>query len=340
MATAEALALLCCPACEGELEAADESLACGRCGRRFPVVAGIPDLRLEYADPYVSREQDLALARRLDAISDEHDFAGLLREHWRLTGKPPELAERFVAGDVGGSSRCESWVAEIERERGAPFTADDTFLEVGCGTAALAAAVAGRAGTVFATDLSMRWLVLAKKRLTEQRLDNVRLVCCAAEDPCFPSDAFDAVGAADVIEHVYGQPELVAACQRILRPGGILFLTTPNRFSLSLEPHVRLWGVGFLPLPLARRYVRAVRGVPYERVFLLSARRLRSLLRAERLEARIVPPAIPPATQSMYKGLELRLVRLYNRLRRFAPSRALLLAVGPFFHVFGRKEAP
>jgi hypothetical protein len=29
---------------------------------------------------------------------------------------------------------------------------------------------------------------------------------------------------------------------------------------------------------------------------------------------------------------------MYNRLRRFAPARAALLAVGPFFHVFARKE--
>jgi 2-polyprenyl-3-methyl-5-hydroxy-6-metoxy-1,4-benzoquinol methylase len=330
--------LIACPACEGELQAGDDELACGRCAKAFPVVAGIPDLRLGYADPYLSREQDLAIARQLHELSDERDFAGLLREHWALIGKPPELIERFVGGDLGASSRCEGWVAEIEDERGAPFTEDDSFLEVGCGTAALAAAVAVRAGAVVATDLSMRWLVLAQKRFAEDGIDNVTLVCCGAEDPCFPSDAFDAVGAADVIEHIERPAGLLAGCRRVLRPGGILFLTTPNRFSLSLEPHVRLWGVGYMPLSVARRYVQAVRKAPYDHVYLLSARRLLKLLRAERYQPRVVPPAIPPATQSLYSGLELRLVHLYNRLSRFAISRALLLAVGPFFHVFAKKE--
>jgi len=320
------------------LSAADEDLVCGRCARRFPVVAGIPDLRMRYADPYVSREQDVALARQLDALSDEHDFTGLLREHWRLTGKPPELADRFVAGDLVGRSRCAGWVAEIELERGAAFTRDDSFLEVGCGTAALAASVAGRAGRVVATDLSLRWLVLAKKRMSEQGVANVSLVCCAAEDRGVPSGAFDVVGAADVIEHIEQPEGLLAGCRRVLRPGGILFLTTPNRFSLSLEPHVRLWGVGFLPLSLAKRYVRAVRGAPYDHVYLLSAHRLRRLLAGQGLEARVVPPAIPPATQSLYEGIELRLVHLYNRLRRFGAGRALLLGVGPFFHIFARKR--
>jgi hypothetical protein len=145
--------------------------------------------------------------------------------------------------------------------------------------------------------------------------------------------------ASDVIEHAARPRDFVAGCARMLKPDGLLFLATPNRFSLALEPHVRLWGVGLLPRPLAERYVKAVRGYAYDHVRLLSAPRLRRLLRSVGLRPRIVPPAIPPATQELYRGLELRLVRSYNRLRRVPPARAALLAVGPFFHVFGRKEA-
>ncbi|MBI5105225.1 MAG: hypothetical protein HZB46_09635, partial [Solirubrobacterales bacterium] len=129
-----------------------------------------------------------------------------------------------------------------------------------------------------------------------------------------------------------------AGCAALLRPGGVLFLATPNRFSLGLEPHVRLWGVGWLPRSLAPRYVRAVRHAPYDHVRLLSGRALRRMLSAPGLEVDIVTPPVPVATQQIYRGIELRLVRLYNRIRRRRPARAALRLFGPFFHVFATKE--
>jgi hypothetical protein len=40
----------------------------------------------------------------------------------------------------------------------------------------------------------------------------------------------------------------------------------------------------------------------------------------------------------MYRGVELRLVRAYNRLRKNRAARRALTAVGPFFHVFARNR--
>ncbi len=328
---------LVCPRCRGMLAADEQLLRCGQCDRRFPTVAGIPDLRVSFADPYVSREEDVARAHALEARFDALDFAGLLGEHWRLEGRPNELAERFLAADLAARQRSDAYLAEIERERGAPIAAEDSLLEVGCGTGALAASAARRVGRVVASDISLRWLVLAKKRLRESHVTGVQLVCCAAKELPFKAETFDVVAASDVIEHVADQRGFVADSRRVLRPGGMLFLATPNRFSLGLEPHVRLWGVGLLPRRLARRYVLARRRTPYEHVRLLSAGELRRLLRAGGFEPRIVPPAIPPSTQSLYGGVELRLVRAYNRARSLAPARRLLLAVGPFFHVFATK---
>jgi SAM-dependent methyltransferase len=143
------------------------------------------------------------------------------------------------------------------------------------------------------------------------------------------------VAASDVIEHVGDPDRFVAEAARVLRPGGLLFLATPNRYSLGLEPHVRLWGVGYLPRGLAERYVRAARKTSYSHVRLLSARGLERLLRSNGLEPEIAIPAVPDA--SLYSGAELRLVRAYNRARTQRLARPVFHAVGPFFHVFGRK---
>lgn len=156
-------------------------------------------------------------------------------------------------------------------------------------------------------------------------------------DPPFRPGAFALIAAGDVIEHVASQHRFAAASARILEPGGVLFLATPNRYSLSLEPHVRLWEVGMLPRGLARRYVQAVRHAPYDHVRLLSSRALRRLLMGAGLNPDVVAPDIPPATRATYHGVEGRLVDIYNAVRVRGAAQRALLAVGPFFHVFASK---
>lgn len=328
-----------CTACAAELVAGEDAWSCSGCAQTFPVVAGIPDLRRAYEDPYVSRQEDLQRARELGELFDARDLLGLLQEHWRRSGKPPELAERFLAGDRAAEARSGAYLDAVEAQRGAPLADGDRVLEVGCGTAALAAAAAKRTGSAIAGDVSMRWLVLAKKRLAELGVRGVELVCCNAEDPPFRTGAFTLIVAGDVIEHVASPPRFAAASGRILEPGGVLFLATPNRYSLSLEPHVRLWGVGMLPRRLAKRYVQAVRHAPYDHVRLLSSRALRRMLMSAGLEPVIVAPDIPPATRATYDGIEGRLVDVYNVVRARAPVQRALLAVGPFFHVFATKPS-
>ena len=335
MTAGPALAIdLACPACGATLP---DPARCGACGREYGSVAGLPDLRLEYPDPSVSLEDDLERAQELADAAAGCDFPDLLRHRWRFGDRPAALVERFVAGDLGAVSRSDEYLDAIERARGRGLGAGDLVLEVGCGTGALAVAAAARGARVVATDISMRWIVVAAKRIAEAGAEGITLVCSSAEHPPFPPGSFDVVVASDVIEHAERQADFVAGCARMLKPGGMLFLATPNRFSLGLEPHVRLWGVGWLPRPLAERYVRAVRKSGYDHVHLLSAPKLRRVLRGAGLRPRIVPPEIPPATQELYRGPELALVRTYNRVRRYAPVRAALLAVGPFFHVFARK---
>lgn len=47
---AKTAAQLACPACHGDLRAEDTRLVCSACGRRYPVVDGIPALIVERAE--------------------------------------------------------------------------------------------------------------------------------------------------------------------------------------------------------------------------------------------------------------------------------------------------
>jgi ubiquinone/menaquinone biosynthesis C-methylase UbiE len=325
-----------CPACRAAIDRA-ESITCPACGRRYETIAGIPDLRLEYPDPYTSRLEDAQAAETLAEHSQDVDLGGLLREHWRMTDKPELLTERFVARDVAALEQAESYVDAVEGKLGRRLGPGDRVLEVGCGTAALAAVVAGRGSAVVATDVSMRWLVLADKRMEDLGL-NVELACCGAEALPFGEGEFDLVIAGDVVEHVADQRLFVLESARVLAPGGLLFLATPNRYSLGLEPHVRLWGVGLLPRPTARWYVERVRRTGYDHVRLLSSRALRRLLEAAGLRVTIETPAVPESSQRLAHGFERRLMRAYNAMRGVRVVRSGLLLVGPFFHVFAVKD--
>jgi ubiquinone/menaquinone biosynthesis C-methylase UbiE len=297
------------------------------------------DFRLSYPDSQLSHEEDARLAATLASLAPGRDLPDLLDEHWRLVGKHPDLAARFTAQELAARVKSEPVVDAIEAARKLPIGRDDSVLEVGCGTAALASALAGRGAGVIATDVSLRWLVLARQRLVEEAADRVDLLACAAEALPFPDETFTIVAASDVVEHVVNTNLFLAECARVLRPGGLLFLATPNRYSLGLEPHVRLWGVGLLPRRLAEPYVRALRHTSYAHVRLLSARSLSRLLREHGLEPEIATPAVPESTMKLYSGAELSLVRAYNCVRTWGAARPVLRAVGPFFHVFGRKRA-
>ncbi|MGI8807272.1 MAG: class I SAM-dependent methyltransferase [Acidimicrobiales bacterium] len=317
-------------------EAAVDSVRCGGCGSEFGFVAGVLDLRvgLEGFDT----EADRRLAEQLAAGTDL-DLEGLLRELWRSRPEVPSaLAERFVRADRIGADRAREVMGQIESLAGAGAFDGATVLEVGAGTGALGCVVAPRAGHVVVTDVSAAWLVVARRRLEAAGATNVDVLACSAEDLPFADGTFDLVLAADVIEHVPAAAPFTSSCHRVLRPGGRLWLSTPNRLSLTPEPHVRLWGVGFLPHRLAVAYVRRLRGVDYRDIHTLSAAALRRTLAATGSRVCIVPPVIPAAVRTGYGPLARRLIDLYAVAARTPALRPLLLTVAPLFHATVTKQ--
>lgn len=71
------------------------------------------------------------------------------------------------------------------------------------------------------------------------RQPNVSFVCGTATDLPFADNAFDAVTMFDLIEHVPDDAAVMREAFRILKPGGVLLLTTPN--ADWHFPHYRLF---------------------------------------------------------------------------------------------------
>lgn len=329
--------VLQCPHGDGPLAPVDSTVWACPGAHRFAVVAGVLDCRGPLTGFDVEGDRELALELAgLGSIS----FEQLLRRYWdRQHDVAPELAERFVTGDVIGGRRAAAVADQIEALLGGSLAGGTNALEIGGGTGALGAELAGRCESVVITDISLAWLVLAVRRVRDLGLDNVQVVAATGDNLPFERGSIDLIVAADVIEHVPDAPAVVEHCVALLRPGGALWMSTPNRLSLTPEPHVRLWGVGLLPRPLGRAYVRRRRGVTYDDIVTLSLFALRRLVAGTGRTWIVTAPRITQPVRATYRPLGRRMIDLYHLALRIPLARQLVLVTAPLFHVVVRRQS-
>ena len=102
-------------------------------------------------------------------------------------------------------------------------------LDVGCGAGLLSEALAKEGAAVAAIDLAPELIKVAKLHRLESGVEvDYRLQSAeslAAETP----GSFDAITCMEMLEHVPDPPSIIAACAKLLKPGGRLFLSTLNR---------------------------------------------------------------------------------------------------------------
>ena len=130
-----------------------------------------------------------------------------------------------------------------------PLGGDERALDVGCGTGALAYALAPLVGEVVGVDSSEEYLAAARADAP----DNCTFVLGDAEALPFPYGDFDLVGCLRVLHHV-ARPELVVSeIARVTRPGGRILIADQlgdvdpmrslelDRFERARDPsHTRL----------------------------------------------------------------------------------------------------
>ena len=113
--------------------------------------------------------------------------------------------------------------AELElrlRRLLAPLAGDERALDVGCGTGALAYALAPLVGAVVGVDESADYVAAAQAGAPP----NCTFATDDAEALSFPYGDFDLVGCLRVLHHAH-RPELVVAeLARVTRPGGRILL--------------------------------------------------------------------------------------------------------------------
>ncbi|MHB8727728.1 MAG: bifunctional 2-polyprenyl-6-hydroxyphenol methylase/3-demethylubiquinol 3-O-methyltransferase UbiG [Sulfuricaulis sp.] len=106
---------------------------------------------------------------------------------------------------------------------------DKTVLDIGCGGGILAESMAALGARVTGIDLGEAPLAVAKLHLKEsgQKVEYRRISAedLAAEQP----ESFDVVTCMEMLEHVPDPASSIAACARLVKPGGQVFFSTINR---------------------------------------------------------------------------------------------------------------
>lgn len=117
---------------------------------------------------------------------------------------------------------------EVVYERLAGRCADRDVLEAGCGEGYGADLIADVARRVIGLDYDESAVAHVRARYPRVEMLHGNL----AELP-LPDAAVDVVVNFQVIEHLWDQGQFVAECFRVLRPGGALLISTPNRITFS-----------------------------------------------------------------------------------------------------------
>jgi 2-polyprenyl-3-methyl-5-hydroxy-6-metoxy-1,4-benzoquinol methylase len=188
-------------------------------------------------------DSDRRLAERLDAsfldVADElrayyEVRAGELDE-LALTYEHPEPYKRFFYGAL-----FRAVLGALGPQAG------EEILEVGCGSGAYTRELVERGARVTATEVAPGPLAQVRRNLgplgveTDLRIEDAQRLSLRDEQ-------FDKVLLSEVIEHVPEPGRAIAEAARVLRPGGLLVVSTPSRLSpmnlaYALKRRVRRYG--------------------------------------------------------------------------------------------------
>jgi ubiquinone/menaquinone biosynthesis C-methylase UbiE len=117
------------------------------------------------------------------------------------------------------------------------------LLDMGCGLGYFVQAAGRHSGwDAHGYEISPAAVQYAREVL---KLENVN--CGRLEDAGFPAESFDIVTLWDVLDHIPRPDPVLRRCQALLKPGGLLFIRTPNIANQLLRSRIKRWLWGMRP---------------------------------------------------------------------------------------------
>lgn len=246
----------------GEIE--EGVLACVNppCGKRYPIVAGIPILSKNL--PELLRSQISAVVEAditpqvaavlAEAGPDDEPYPLMMETlsiyldaHWgdrvepSADGPAPMFGFAAIAGRLAGRSEAPvgraielgcsvgRGLAELARSADLAVGLDNNF-----GALRRARRLLGGRPLTYARRVAGRHYRVATAKPGDRAASNVALICGDALDPPLAPHSFARVAAINVLDAVSHPRQLLSVCDGLLEPGGELLLTSPY----SWQSHV------------------------------------------------------------------------------------------------------
>ncbi|MHB8168803.1 MAG: class I SAM-dependent methyltransferase [Thermoleophilia bacterium] len=131
------------------------------------------------------------------------------------------------------------------------------ILEVGAGLGWILMELRRRGLRAVGLEPSLEWFQIAQQRLECEGLGAENIIQGFAESLPFVNSSQDFIISMQVLEHVKDVSVVMQEMDRVLRPGGVAYITAPNYFSFSENHYHIRWFPG-LSKRLGALYLRSV----------------------------------------------------------------------------------
>lgn len=111
-------------------------------------------------------------------------------------------------------------------------------LDCGCGPGGITRGIAARVapGRVTGIDMDATQVELATRRAAQAGVGNVEFRTASVYELPFPDASFDAIFSHALFEHLADKPRAARECLRVLRPGGVIGVCTPDWGGFIVAP--------------------------------------------------------------------------------------------------------
>ncbi len=133
------------------------------------------------------------------------------------------IARKYATQPIADTSAYETTLNRVRQHLGA----EDTVLELGCGTGSTALLLADGVARYTGTDVSPEMIAIANEKRAAEPITGLDFVTADSSAEAFDAGAFDAVLAFNLYHLVARPNRAMARVHSLLKPGGIFISKTP-----------------------------------------------------------------------------------------------------------------